>query len=404
MQYSENDSDKKLKSFAIVVVGYNRIQGIKRLVESLEKVDFDGRNDIDLIFSIDNSGFSIVEEFANSYEWMYGKKIVRTFPERQGLKKHILQCGDYTNQYDIVVILEDDLYVSDSMYFYAYQAAINYWDDDRIAGVSLYSFQKNWLKWLVRFEPQKSIYDTFFMKIAMSWGQVWTGPKWNSFREWLEKNSEFDKSDSLPHVLNEWPESSWLKFHDLYCIKEDKYFIYPYVSISTNCSDVGEHAQFAVTDHQVELMYGKKKYAFPKYDEDAVIYDEFMEREGLGKYLGVQDSELSVDLWGNRPKKHYKRFVLSIETLPYKRVKEFSLSLRPIELSVIVNLKGKEIVLYDTLTVDETKKNKKDADYIRYVYSIRSNDYRKVLPFAIKLSRRFFNDVNRKIKRLVKKK
>lgn len=130
------------KSFAIVIVCYNRIDGIKRLTQSLERVDFDGRYDIDLIFSIDNSGTNIVEEFASTYDWKYGKKIIRTFEQRQGLKKHILSCGDYTNEYDILVVLEDDIFVSDSMYYYAYNAAEYYWNDSNIAGISLYSFQK----------------------------------------------------------------------------------------------------------------------------------------------------------------------------------------------------------------------------------------------------------------------
>ena len=111
-------------------------------MSSLENVDYDGRTDINLIFSIDNSGTNVVENFAKKYNWPYGPKTIRTFNERQGLKKHILQCGDYTEQYDIVVALEDDIYVSDSMYLYAYQAAEFYEDEDNVAGISLYSFQK----------------------------------------------------------------------------------------------------------------------------------------------------------------------------------------------------------------------------------------------------------------------
>ena len=79
-----------MKSAAIVLVCYNRLGGLKRLLSSLEKVDYDGRNDISLIFSIDNSGTSTVEDFAKSYEWNHGEKVIRTFPQRQGLKKHIL--------------------------------------------------------------------------------------------------------------------------------------------------------------------------------------------------------------------------------------------------------------------------------------------------------------------------
>ena len=131
-----------MKTFAILIVCYNRLPGVKRLIKSVENVDFAGRKDITLIFSIDNSGTNTVEKFATEYKWEYGEKIVRTFPERQGLKKHILQCVDYTSKYDVVVILEDDLMVSDSMYNYAIQAAEKYWYDDNIAGISLYSFQK----------------------------------------------------------------------------------------------------------------------------------------------------------------------------------------------------------------------------------------------------------------------
>lgn len=40
-----------MKSFAIVIVCYNRILGIQRLLRQLERVDYDGRKDITLIFS-----------------------------------------------------------------------------------------------------------------------------------------------------------------------------------------------------------------------------------------------------------------------------------------------------------------------------------------------------------------
>ena len=74
------------RSFAIGIVCYNRLPGMIRLIKSLEKVDYDNREDIELIFSIDNSGSSLVEDYAKNYNWKYGKKIVRTFKKRQGLK------------------------------------------------------------------------------------------------------------------------------------------------------------------------------------------------------------------------------------------------------------------------------------------------------------------------------
>ena len=170
-----------MKSFAIVVVCYNRVKGVSLLVESLKSANYENRNDITLIFSIDYSGSNAVKEYAKSVNWKYGNKIIRTFSERQGLKNHILKCGEYTHEYDIVAVLEDDIIVSDSFYSYGYKAANYYWNDDNIAGISLYSFQKNWLKWILRFEPMKTEYDTFFIKVAQSWGQIWTRPKWDAF-------------------------------------------------------------------------------------------------------------------------------------------------------------------------------------------------------------------------------
>lgn len=64
-----------MRSFAIVLICYNRIGGIKRLLSSLENVDYDGRTDINLIFSIDNSGTNVVENFAKKYNWPYGPKL-----------------------------------------------------------------------------------------------------------------------------------------------------------------------------------------------------------------------------------------------------------------------------------------------------------------------------------------
>lgn len=372
-----------MKSFAIVIVCYNRLNGVKRLVNELEKVNYEGRNDISLVFSIDKSNTKEVLEFANEYSWKFGEKIIRTFDKRQGLKNHIIKCGDYTNIYDIVTILEDDIFVSNSFYSYAYQAACFYWDIKEVAGISLYGFQKNWINWLYRFEPQKKSYDTYFLKVAQSWGQVWTKEKWNDFKEWYEKKQVFEKNDKIPSVLNDWPESSWLKYHDRYCIENNKYFVYPYFSLSTNFSDPGEHATIGVTDHQVELQYDKKQFNFPLFDNNAVKYDEFMERENLGDYIGIDNSELTINIWQNKNLANHRRYILTTENLPYKVIKTYSIALRPIELNIIQDIKGQGIYLYDSKENDTTKK--RNYEYYLKIYSIRSHDYKQIPILAIKL-------------------
>ena len=393
-----------MKSFAIVLVCFNRLNGLKRLIKSLENASYDERKDIVLIFSIDNSGEDDVLKFAKSYNWKNGEKIIRTFSERQGLKKHILMCGDYTNDYDIVTVLEDDIVVSDSFYNYAYQASEFYWNDDNIAGISLYNFEKNWLNWIYRFEPMKGEYDSYFLKIAQSWGQVWIERKWKLFKKWYEDNKIFKKTRDIPEYLNEWPKTSWLKYHDRYCIETNRYFVYPYYALSTNCSDAGTHSTHTVNDYQVELQFTKKKYKFPSFDNDAIKYDEYMNRVGLEKYLNIKDGDLIVDIYGTRGEvfKNDKRYILTTKKLEYKKIKIFSLAFRPIEFSIIYNYDANNygIFLYDTHIKAKNNTNV-DFKYILTNYFLRTHDWRRIIKYSIKLTyKEIIGKILRKIKEL----
>ena len=66
-------------AYALIVVGYNRCDSLKRLVGSLQKADYLGDR-VDLIFSIDNAGTDTVERYAKTVQWPHGQKIIRTFP------------------------------------------------------------------------------------------------------------------------------------------------------------------------------------------------------------------------------------------------------------------------------------------------------------------------------------
>lgn len=376
-----------MKSFAIVLICFERLEGLQRILSSLVDVDYNNRKDITLIFSIDYAKDNEnVRTFANNYKWLHGEKKVRAFSENQGLKMHILGCGNLTESYDVLVVLEDDIYVSKSMYHYAYHAANFYMDDDNIAGISLYSFDKNWLNTLYDFIPQKNEYDVFFLKIAQSWGQVWTTKKWRKFKEWYHDNEEFTYSKFLPLPLIDWSsKSSWLKYFDRYCIEKDKYFVYPYFSISTNFSDAGTHSFISSNDSQVRLMGLKKNYLFPEFSIGEVFYDEFMERERLEEYLNIPENSLTVDIFRNKPDCMYKDYLLSTRKLDYTIVNEYSLCVKPAEMSIIDNLIGKGIYLYNTKV--SAKNKNKDDKFLLLRYSLGVSSIRKyinLLKFSIK--------------------
>ena len=130
-------------SFGIIIIGYKNKNGIKRLLDSISKVNYLGDKNIKLIISIDFSGDYSVKKVAEDFYWEYGEKIIIEYDKNLGLKNHILKCGDYLNKYNLLAaaVLEDDIYVAPSMYGYMKATVEYYKDDSRIAGISFYKHE-----------------------------------------------------------------------------------------------------------------------------------------------------------------------------------------------------------------------------------------------------------------------
>ena len=331
--------------FAIVAVGYNRPYAISRLLNSVSEAAY--LDDmVDLVISIDKGERqSEIKELADAFKWDYGDKRVVVHETRLGLRPHILKCGDLTKQYDAVIILEDDITVAQGFYTYAKQSVQFYQDDNRIAGISLYLPAIHYL--LARpFIPVSNGFDTYLMQIAQSWGQCWTRDMWLEFRRWYDENSEKSLvDDNFPDYISSWGERSWLKFYMKYILDTNKFFVYPYISLSTNHSDVGEHCLNNNNDYQVPLMQNTKKYCFPIFDE-AVFYDIFFERINL-KISDFNGKNICIDLYGL--KKNFKNYDILFSTMshPYRLLKEVALKYRPHEVNCSLTPEGRGIFVYD---------------------------------------------------------
>lgn len=353
----------------IIVIGYNRKKPLERLLYRLNECYYSVP--AVLLISIDYSGRSEIEEVAKSFEWEHGEKKVISYPERLGLRKHILLCGSYMEEYDLdaVAVFEDDIYPSESFFSYMKQAVEFYKDDDRIAGISLYKHTLDTERNLP-FEPMRSPFDAYFLQYAQSWGQIWMRKQWRCFSDWYEKNkSEFKGLEYLPNNVNCWPETSWLKYHIRYCVENNKYFVYPYNALSTCFAEAGEHTDKRYLRYQVPLDMGKnKEYCFPRLGQDgAVYYDVFFENTSIGDYLGK--AEICVDLYGYKESTLGKRYWLTTKILGYEVVETFGLVLKPQELNCIYHIPGNDIFLYDTWNKAEPRKNKKNLlDKWEYYY------------------------------------
>ena len=339
-----------MDKYAIIVIGYNRVDSILRLLNSLQNADYGGDN-ISLIISIDNSGSDEVSDAATEFIWKHGEKKIRTFSERQGLRKHILSCADYLEEYEAIFVFEDDVIVSPAFYHFGKASIEKYGDNDNIAGISLYALQWN-PNANFPFSPLPSEHDTYFAQYAQSWGQIWLKKGFEDFKKWYNSNLDFfaEKRSDIPANLYVWGDNSWLKYHIAYCIMENKYFVYPYASYATVFTEAGTHSDIQLTRFHSEMILHEYKggYKWSGLDEDAVCYDAFYENMKVKEYLEKKlHSTVIVDLYGCRDIPKTEEYMLSTRVLPYKVKREYSLQLRPIENNILMDSEGKGIYLYD---------------------------------------------------------
>jgi hypothetical protein len=334
----------------IVVVAFNRPKSLLRILSSICNANY-GKDSVRLVISIDKaSNNNDVIDIANEFKWDFGEKIVNVQETNLGLKKHIIQCGDLTEKYGNIILLEDDLFVSKEFYNYSKDALNYYSDNNQIAGISLYSHRFNETAGLP-FQPITDGYDNFFMQLPSSWGQLWTEKQWKQFKEWYIRNSENNTriNSNLPNNIKHWPDSSWKKYFTLYMIEENKFFVYPFTSYTTNFGDIGKHYWKTNTTLQVPINNVGKKHCFSNLEETDSIYDAYCENINLFKYLILESpDDILVDLYGSKKEYKNKRYIITTKILNYKIIKSYSMSLKPLEENIIRDISGDQVYIYDT--------------------------------------------------------
>ena len=378
---------------AIVAVGYNRPDGMKRLLESIGRAHYDCE-DVPLIVSIDESNRSDeVEAVAQAFEWIHGTKEIRRFPERQGLRKHIVQCGDYSEKYGAVIILEDDLIVAEDFYSYVCAAHEKYGDEEEVCGVSLYSYGCNPLSHYI-FTPVPSLNDVFLGGMVVTWGQSWNARQWKNFKEWYFAHEDKlpDLNPDIPQDISSW-RRSWGRYFASFIAEKHLYYIYPYRARTTCFSDFGEHNKVTipVTFVQVPLMRGcPQTYQMGDVSE-LIRYDVFYERV-LSKedtVCGIPGDEICMDLNNSKTRAGGKRYVVTNTILPYKEIHSFALTLRPASLNVTEGIPGNQLHLYDMEGHNDLirkwgRRPEYPADHLRLRYEYHDVSWRAMKLYALK--------------------
>ena len=382
-----------MQSPAIVVIAYDRPEALKRLLCSIENAEYADDVSPVLIISIDKSDSDDVINVAKEFKYSHGEKVIMARSERMGLRAHVLACGDLTEEYDSIIVLEDDLFVASDFYGYAC-AALDFCDgDDRIGAISLYDHRFNVHK-RESFCAIDDGFDNYYLQLASSWGQAYSKKHWTAFKSWYAQNSDRDLSDPfVPENVTGWSDRSWLKYYIVYLIETNRYCLYPRVSLTTNFGDVGSHADKSDTDLQVPLSgMTHRRYDFSTLECSQAVYDSFFEPVGyyedgkihLGKLKPAQGDglcNLIVDLYGAKPVqkmigssqkdpgKNAVGYVLSSAYLPYKVLNSFGRQMRPVDANIKYNVCGKDFFLYDVNSPADPPPKGKEA--LRFFYEYR---------------------------------
>lgn len=356
----------------IVVVAFDRVSSLKRILGSLEKGVY--ACSVKLIICIDGGGPEQVIDLANQFIWDHGEKEVICQSENIGLRAHILKSGRLALKHDGIVLLEDDLYVSPYFYQFMLATQTQYADTSEISGVALYSPQYSETACLP-FTPIDDGSDVYFMHLACSWGQSWLSHQWRDFEVWHEKNNSLVLQDdtSMPPNVRLWPDISWKKYFIKYNIENNKFFVYPRASYTTNFGDTGEN-HTCTKLWQVPLATGFHEQRLPQFADSFAKYDASYEilPESLKQLVPeLQAYNFTVDLYGLRGKENIlTEYVLSRNDFS-QHILAYGCEIKPHELNIIDQLPG------DHFKLGKTRNILSHTSFLGHRYRLYS-DYKDV--------------------------
>lgn len=342
---------------AIIVIAYNRPMSLKRLLDSICNAQYSEQ--FHLVVSIDKSDIQEeLIEIVRLCAWDKNFLTIIKHDKRLNLKKHVLFCGDFVYKFESIVMLEDDIIVSKYFPEYVIQTLDLYGQEKEIAGISLYSPSVN-VETNRPFIPFNNGKGVFLMQFPQSWGQCWNKRMWNDFKEWLQlQNDDIFNSLDIPENVKKWGKQSWLKYQVAYCVLMNKFYLYPYESLSSNCSEAGSHNSFSFnSSYQVPLRsysINLKKYNI----REMVRYDAFFENLSIIStlsFLNEISSKICIDLYGY--KKNYKSYDILVTTnqLNIEPIKKIQLTYRPHELNLLYPIHGEGINIYDLSSISNYK-------------------------------------------------
>jgi len=195
----------------IALFVYNRPEHTRRTLNSLQKNLLADESRL-FIFSdgakmpADQAKVDEVRQLISDVAGFKSVKVIKG-KENKGLANSIIAgVTQLVNDYGKVIVFEDDLLLSKNSLQYFNEALTKYANEDQVMHIGAYMFELE----------DKSIPETFFYRIATSWGWATWARAWKDFEPDIDKLiGQFDKQKinrfSIDGTMNFWKQMQEFK-------------------------------------------------------------------------------------------------------------------------------------------------------------------------------------------------
>lgn len=183
----------------VIIFCYNRLDNLKRTVESLQKNTQAGLTEL-YIFSdgaskeADENKVAAIRDYLPSITGFRELNIIHS-QRNKGLATSIIEgVTEVLKKHETVIVLEDDLLTSTNFLSYMNESLDFYKNNKKILSISGYSFR-------IAF-PQVYVYDNYFTKRSSSWGWGTWRNRWDAVDWEVKDYNDFARNAAARKKFN----------------------------------------------------------------------------------------------------------------------------------------------------------------------------------------------------------
>lgn len=337
-----------MRRIGLVITAFNRPFSLASTLQSVSQLRTPSGAELEIIVSQDGPPNSSVDAVVQHFGAFFPIRRIR-HKENLGLKKHVLFCGDLVTEFDLLVVVEDDVVVAPPALEVLVSAVEAYQDEPCIRQFSLYSpaFTESTR---APFVPIADGNPGYLSRVPQSWGQAYVPNQWLAFKNFLANpaNAGVFRGDALPANAYSWPiSSSWKRDYFAFMVSVGAYAWIPQVSLSSQTGAAGTHFKRPTPAMSVPMQMASGKFYHPNIDA-LCRYDEYgeLEWESLTRLAGeLSEFSGTVDLYGGRPLDIIDTPVILTSRRTRAALKTFGSDFLPLEMNIALKQPGSSISL-----------------------------------------------------------